>query len=172
MEPLGVWDREKLELIEGELITKMPKKRRHINSLTLLNVWLSGIFGGYVLQFEAAINVAPQDNPTSEPEPDIVVLSKPVSDFRTGNPEPADIRLLIEISDTTLAFDRITKAGLYARAGISDYWVLDVANHQLYVHRFPDGGRYTQVEVYNESESVAPLAAPNSPFPVGEAFRT
>ena len=170
IEPLGILDREKLELIEGELITKMPKKRPHSISHALLHLWLNRIFGGHFVHSETPIDVAPQDNPASEPEPDLIVLAKPLWEYRVSNPEAVDIRLLIEISHTTLAFDRTTKAGLYARAGILDYWVLDVANHQLYVHRLPDAGRYTWVEVYTESEAVAPLAAPNSQFPVAEAF--
>ena len=172
IEPLGVLDRDKLELIEGELITKMPKNRPHVNGLTYLSRWIIQTFGGEYVNIEAAINVSPEDNPTSEPEPDLIVLSRPSHEFTSANPLPADIRLLIEISHTTLAFDRTTKAALYARAGIPDYWVLDVVSRQLYVHRLPDAGRYTQVEVYNESEAVAPLAAPDSPFPVAEAFRT
>ena len=170
LQVMGPSGPQRLELIDGELIDKMGKKRPHINCAADLLEWLQGVFGKRRVTSEAPIDVSPEDNPTSEPEPDIAVLAKPVSQYRVGNPEAADIRLLIEISDTTLAFDRTTKAGLYARAGILDYWVLDVANHQLYVHRLPDAGRYTQVEVYTESEAVAPLAAPNSPFPVAEAF--
>lgn len=172
IEPLGILDRDKLELIEGELITKMPKNRPHANSLTLVHMWLVRIFGGHFAQSETSIDVAPQDNPTSEPEPDLIVLAKPLWEYSAGNPPAADIRLLIEISHTTLTFDRTTKAALYARAGIPDYWVLDVVSRQLYVHRLPQAGRYAQVEVYNESESVTSLAAPESPFPVAEAFRT
>lgn len=72
------------------------------------------------------IDVAPEDNATSEPEPDIIVLNRHSQEIRNENPSPADLRLVVEVSSSTLGFDLTTKAQLYARAGIQDYWVLDV----------------------------------------------
>lgn len=77
---------------------------------------------------------------------------------------------MIEISDTTLGFDLRTKAALYARAGIVDYWGLDIAGRRMFVHRDPWQGAYTSVEVYNADESVALLAAPDLPLQVSAAF--
>jgi len=62
------------------------------------------------------------------------------------------------------------KADLYARAGIPDYWVFDINNRRLIVHRQPVEGKYTSIVEYREDESVAPLAAPESQFRVATAF--
>jgi Uma2 family endonuclease len=80
------------------------------------------------------------------------------------------LHLVVEVADTTLSFDLTTKAALYARAGIVEYWVLDVPGRRLIVHRHPQLGKYTTILIYSEQESVAPLAAPQAMFKVADAF--
>jgi Uma2 family endonuclease len=164
-----VWDQQHLELVEGELISKMGKNRPHAGTLTYVFAWFIEAFGKPFVNAESPIDVAPEDNLTSEPEPDVIVLAKPTFEIR-ANPRPAELRLVIEISDTTLGFDLTTKAGLYARAGIVEYWVFDVTARKLIVHRDPRSGLYQSVTAYNENESAAPLALPAREFPVREAF--
>jgi Uma2 family endonuclease len=166
----GVLDCQRLELIEGELIDKMGKKRPHVNSVALVAEWLAGVFGVRMMNQEAPIDVAPEDNPTNEPEPDLIVLKRDRSHFKWANPRPEDLQLVVEVADSTLSFDRTTKAALYARAGIVEYWVLDVAGRRMIVHRDPQAGRYLSVVAYGSEESVVPLAAPGSSLRVGDAF--
>ena len=166
----GVLDCQKLELIEGELIDKMGKKRPHVNSVTLLMKLLVGIFGADLVNPEAPIDVSPEDNPTSEPEPDLIVLKRDLSHFKSENPRPQDLHLVVEVADSTLGFDLTTKARLYARAGIVEYWVLDVAGRRMLVHRDPREGRYLSVVEYGNKESVSPLAAPGSSLRISDAF--
>ena len=170
LDTLDFWNQQKLELVEGELINKMAKNRPHINSATLLVSWLMQTFGPLFINQEATIDVAPEDNPTNEPQPDIVVLKQESSHYPSANPKPEDLRLVVEVADTSLQFDLTTKAALYARAGIAEYWVLDVAGRRLLVHRGPIAGHYASVAAYGEAESVAPLAAPHSLFRVADAF--
>jgi Uma2 family endonuclease len=118
---------------------------------------------------EAPIDVAPRDNPTNEPQPDAIVFALRGA-FRTSVPQPVDLDLVVEIADSTLRFDLTVKAGLYARAGIVEYWVLDLTGRQLIVHREPEAGSYRSVIAYNESEKVAPLAAPQNELLVGDVF--
>lgn len=75
---------------------------------------------------------------------------------------PQDVRLLIEISDSTLAFDLGTRANLYARAEIADYWVVDIAGRRSLVRRAPNGGSCSSVTAYTEGAALAPLAAPHA----------
>lgn len=166
----GLLDSQRLELIEGELIDKMGKKRAHVNSLTLLYAWLIEIFGARFVNPEAPIDVAPEDNPSNEPEPDLIVLKRDLSHFTNENPRPQDLQLVVEVADSTLRFDLTTKAALYARAGIVEYWVLDIAGRRMIVHRDPQMGRYSYVAAYGGEESVAPLAAPESYFRTKDAF--
>jgi Uma2 family endonuclease len=158
------------ELIEGELIDRIGKKRGHTYCLHLVLAWLVEVFGIDFINVEASIDVAPEDNPTSERQPDLIVLNTPNREIRDSNPTPADIRLLIEISDSTLGFDLTRKAALYARAGIPEYWVLDVASRRMIVHRDASAGRYSTVTAYDENESVSPLAAPQAAFRISAAF--
>ena len=166
---MGWFAGENFELIDGELVNKMGRNRRHISSVALIHRWLTHVFDYLQVQQEGSIDVAPQDNGSNEPEPDLVVLRQPCVRF-TANPRPEDVLLLIEGADTTLEFDLKKKAQLYARAGIPDYWVLDINKRRLIVHREPVGGSYASVLSYRTHESVAPLAASEAPFPVSAAF--
>ncbi len=88
LEAAGFLDYEDLELVEGELISKMGKKRPHVNSFTVLQAWLMQVFGWRFVNSEAPIDVAPEDNPTNEPVPDVIVLRRDQSRF-TSNPPAA-----------------------------------------------------------------------------------
>jgi Uma2 family endonuclease len=171
LEASGLLDQENLELVEGELISKMGKKRPHVNAFTVLQAWLMQAFGWRFLNSEAPIDVAPEDNPTNEPVPDIIVLRKDPSHL-VSNPQPQDLALVVEIADSTLNFDLRVKAALYARAGVVEYWVLDVIGRRILVHRDPRSGVYADVAAYGAHESVSPLAAPQAQFRVADAFPT
>ena len=170
LESSGLWEQQRLELVDGELINKMGKKRSHVNALVAVQAWLVRTFGEQFVNPEAPIDVAPEDNPTNEPEPDLVVLGRPSREFLDANPRPADLRLVVEISGSTLGFDLTTKAELYARAGVIEYWVVDVAARRLIVHRDPRQGLYRSVTAYSEEETVVAIASPREDFRVGDAF--
>jgi Uma2 family endonuclease len=161
---------EPRELVAGVLISKSGKKRPHVNALVAVQAWLVRTFGAHFVNPNAPIDVAPEDRATNEPEPDLIVLARPSREFRDANPRPADLRLVVEISGSTLGFDLTTKAELYARAGIVEYWVVDVAARRLIVHRDPRQGLYRSVTAYSEEETVTPLASPQEDFRVGDAF--
>lgn len=163
-------DGEHLELVEGELISKMGKKRPHSNTLMLLRDWLLSIFGGRLVQTEVPIDVASEDNPTSEPEPDLIVTRQDGLYYSDWNPGSPDLRLIVEVADTTVGFDISTKARLYARAGIVEYWVVDIPGRRIIVHRDPRNGAYSDVVAYGEDELVSPLAAPRSTLRVRDVL--
>ena len=165
----GFWDYQYIELIDGELIRKM-QNRPHVNTLSLVFAWLIGVFGKDYVNPEAPIDVSPEDNPTNMPEPDLIVLARPMQEIRTGNVQPSDLRLLIEVSDTTPHFDMRVKAPLYARAGIVEYWIADIAARRIIVHRDAQNGEYRTVEAYSAEESVSPLAAPEHALAVSSVF--
>jgi Uma2 family endonuclease len=166
----GLWDQQHLELVEGELINKMGKNRPHVIALNAVRGWLIAVFGNSFVDTEVSIDVAPEDNPTNEPQPDIIVLTRPTQEYPKDNPRPADLRLVVEISDSAVGFDLKSIADLYARAGIVEYWVFDIPARRLIVHRDPQNGLYKSVTAYKPQEAVAPLAAPENQFHVGDAF--
>jgi Uma2 family endonuclease len=130
------------ELIDGEIISKMGQKPPHALTVMILTGWLVGLFGHLFVRFQLPIDVSEADNLHNEPEPDAVVLARPGTETLGANPKPADVLLAIEIADSSLRFDLRTKAALYARAGIEDYWVIDIPGRRIVVHREPSAGRY------------------------------
>ena len=94
---------------------------RGVDAATLLQDWLTQVFGARFVNPEAPIDVAPEDNPTNEPVPDLIVLKRSFSKFRSASPQPEDLDLVVEVADTTLTFDLTVKAALYARAQIVEY---------------------------------------------------
>ncbi|MEP7336658.1 MAG: Uma2 family endonuclease, partial [Acidobacteriota bacterium] len=101
----------------------------------------------------------------SEPEPDIAVIKGKMEDYPTEHPTTAG--LIIEVSDKTLHYDRNRKASLYAKAGIQDYWVLNLKKHQLEIFRRPipdaeawHGFSYADQHIVIEGESASPLIKP------------
>ncbi len=157
----GVFEGQRYELVEGELINKLGQNPPHAFAISNLTVILVQLFGRQV-RCQLPIDVAPADNPTSEPEPDAIVTNT-AADFSQRGPTPAEVAWLIEVSDSTLRFDLTTKARLYARAAIADYWVLDLANRRIIDHREPTHGHYGSVTVYAAHEAIAPLLAPHHP---------
>ena len=134
--------------------------------------WLESVFGGEFILPEASIDLRPEDTPTSEPEPDAFVLTIPYLELaHMARARPSQIRLIAEVSDSRLAFDLNTKARLYARSAISEYWVLDIEGRRLIVHRDPVDGKYQSVRVYREDERLSPLAAPAAEVRVSEFLK-
>lgn len=164
----GLWAGQHYELVDGELINKLPKYLRHVRSVQRAFRALVEIFGWDFVLTEPSVDVAAEDHRTSEPEPDVVVLNRSASEIPGNEPEPPDIALVVEVSDTTLHHDLTTKAALYARAGIPDYWVLDLNARRLVVHREPAKGVYKAVVAYDEHERVVPLAAPGREITVAD----
>ena len=169
LESNGVWELEKLELVGGELLTKMGHGWPHARLANHTFHCLIDRLGRGRINLHAPIDVAPEDNLTNEPVPDLIVFTRPYETF-PANPQPEDVLLVVEVSDTTLQYDLSVRAPLYSRAGIVEYWVLDMPNRRLIVHREPTPGGYQSVIAYSESESVAPLASPQHELPVGEIF--
>jgi hypothetical protein len=124
----GTWEREKLGLIDGELISKTGQNRPHVLTLTRIMQWLVGIFGWGRVNLNAPIDVTAADNPINEPEPDVIVLTPSSANLRSAN---------FEIADSTLRFDLNVRARLYARAGIVEHRVVDVPGRRLIVHCDP-----------------------------------
>lgn len=146
------------ELVEGEIILRMRQNPPHVVTISRIFAWLIDLFGIVYVQCQTAIDVRPEDNPNSEPEPDIAVLIRPIGSG-LGNPKCADIRILVEVSDTTLRYDLTVKAGLYARAGIAAYLVADVSGRRIIHHSEPVEGIYQQIRSYDATETFSLLSA-------------
>jgi Uma2 family endonuclease len=125
---------ERVQLIRGEIIQMAAKGTPH----SFCN---SRVFGElYKMMGERAI-VRGQEpiilTDDSEPEPDVVIARNRADHYLDSHPEPADILLVIEVSDSTLKYDRETKLSLYAESGIANYWIFNLVDNQLEMHGEP-----------------------------------
>ena len=106
----------------------------------------------------------------SEPEPDGALLRPPRERYRDAHPRPDDVFLLIELSDATLAADRGVKLELYARAGVREVWIVDLATNTVLVHRDPAGAAYRSVVRVDASGVLEVEALPGPTIPVSALF--
>jgi Uma2 family endonuclease len=161
---------ERLELIEGEIIEKMTQNAPHATAIRRLETALRPIFSE---DFDLRTQLPLALGERSMPEPDLAVVAGSFEDYEDAHPTTAV--LVIEISDSTLVQDRTIKAGLYASAGISEFWLMNVAERLLEVFRDPaplagqpSGHHYRQVLRLGEDDAVSPLAAPGAVIPVAQ----
>jgi Uma2 family endonuclease len=129
-------DDDRFELLEGWIIPKpMTRNPPHEVAIAVIQALLMRLLpAGSHLRTQSAITTR-----DSEPEPDIAVIRGEARDYLGRHPGPADLALVIEVSDSTLPEDRTLKARLYARAGIPTYWIVNVAEGQIEVHADPSG---------------------------------
>ncbi len=153
----------RLELIDGEIIEMPPQRSRHATAIQLAEQALRAAFpAGFAVR--AQLPLALED--LSEPEPDLAVVSGNPRDYRDAHPDTA--LLVLEIADSSLDLDRGRKLQLYARNGITDYWILDLTSEALEVYRKPTGDRYTAATVFKHGQRIAPLAAPGSAIAIAD----
>ncbi len=151
-------DKAPYELLEGELVEKMPENTPHAHASDNTYDALSEVAKpGYFVQGEHPIVL---DN-LSEPEPGACVVVGNRRDY-TSPPRAADIALLVEVCDSTFRDDRRRKVPLYARAKIPEVWLLDLNGRRLLVHTGPEGDEYRLVRTLHEDESVSPAFRPET----------
>jgi Uma2 family endonuclease len=112
-----------------------------------------------------SIQNAVRINRYNEPQPDVVLIRPREGFYGTRHPRPEDVVLLIEVSDTTLHYDRTVKLPIYARNAISEVWIVDLDNDVIHVHRQPIAGSYAMIETKRRGESISPHAFPS--FAIG-----
>ena len=168
---LGVFQPgEPIELIGGELMVAEPPGAAHYTAIMKTARALEAAFGpGWHVRTQGPIGL----DDDSEPEPDVAVVPGGPDDYSRAHPSrPA---LTVEVAESSLGADRQRKGRLHARAGLPDYWVLNLVDRVLEVYREPApdaaapfGWRYARREVLDAAARVTPLAAPGSSIPVAQ----
>ncbi len=158
---------ERVELIDGEVISMAAKNPPHVLVTKLASDYLQRLLG------ETAV-VLTQDpihlGRRSEPEPDIAVVIPPIRRYLDRHPLSNDIYLIIEVADATLGFDLKRKATVYARSQIQDYWVVDVNENQVHIFREPVATTYAKINVLGERDTIRLLAFPDIEVVLAEFF--
>jgi len=158
----GFFDRDRVELIGGQLIVSEPQGTYHVTAVCLVGDALRAVLPpGWLLREEKPISLDDE----STPEPDMVVVPGTPGDYLNAHPSVPP--LVIEIADSSLGFDRQIKGSLYARGGVQDYWIVNVTDRVLEVYREPQadpsaiwGWSYRSVRTLRPAETATPLALP------------
>jgi hypothetical protein len=161
---LGIFgpNHQRLELIEGKILEPMAIGPAHAAVVTRMQaLFLHRLSQSFIVRSQNPVRLSE----FSEPLPDLSVLRYRADFYQNAHPGPADVVLLIEVSDSTLEFDLVEKARVYAEAGIVEYWVLDLAGQRLRVFRRPEQGEFTETLVARREQAVEPRAI--SDFSVG-----
>lgn len=170
---LGVLEGEPIELIGGQLLVAEPQGPYHASAITAVDYALRAVLpAGWIVRLQAPVWLDDE----SEPEPDLAVVPGEPGDYRDAH--PARPTLAIEVAESSLGFDRERKGSLYARAGIIDYWVVNLVDGVLEVYRepVPDPGaafgwRYESVTRLKPPATVALLGVPSCRVPVTALLR-
>jgi Uma2 family endonuclease len=151
----GLFAGQRYELIDGDLIDKTGQNPPHGASIVKIQEWLASFIEIGRIRVQLSMEAARKDRKWTIPEPDVAVLAGKKPDYEQRHPRGDEMLLVIEVSDTTVKFELTRKAVLYARAGVPEYWVLNLPRRQLVVHRQPDGAEYRSIRIYSEEETVS-----------------
>jgi Uma2 family endonuclease len=170
MGELGFFQGQRVELIEGQIMVLSPQNAQHAGMIDLVSEILRNVFGpSYRVRAQLPLDLGQ----TTEPEPDLAVVLGIGRQFLGTHPTGAV--LIVEISDTTVSYDRRRKGSLYARAGILDYWIINLRRRQVEVYRSPVpdpsrpyGHRYSARTDLMPPAAVSPLALPGASILVAD----
>jgi Uma2 family endonuclease len=150
---------DRVELIEGEIVEMSPIGSRHAAAVARIHHLFAVRLGARAVVWGQNPLLLP--TLVSEPQPDVTLLAPRVDFYAARLPEPPDVLLLVEVAETSLAYDRRTKVPLYARAGVVEVWLADLEHRRLTVHRDPRGDGYAAIRHPAAGEAFSPLAFPD-----------
>lgn len=150
-------ENDNVELLNGEIIAKMPKGTKHTSVTRFITKFFYRTFGdNVVIQVQDPILL----DDLSEPEPDIILAKFDEKEYAERHPTPEDILLIVEVSDSTLYFDRNEKGEAYSRAGIQQYLIVNVENKTIEDYRQPGKDGFQSKQTYKIGEKVTLIAFP------------
>lgn len=150
-------DYERAEIIEGELIKKMTVGDRHAAVVNILNRFFSRNLPDNIL---VSVQNPVRLTDFNEPEPDIILADLTKFDGKR-HPRPAEVLLLIEVSDSTVKYDRDKKLPLYAEAEIAEVWIVNLPNEIIEIHTKPKFGLYQLAQIYKRGDVIKSEAVPH-----------
>lgn len=157
-----------VELIEGEIIEMSPIGNSHAAVTQPITDILAKAFGNrFTVRSQVPIALGDESTP-SEPEPDVAVVIGGWRDYLNRKPVPSDIKLIVEIAESSLQIDRTVKGMLYAQAGIAEYWIVNLTDIQLEVYREPSETGYLVTHIYKSDDIIEPIFAPGSSIAIAE----
>jgi Uma2 family endonuclease len=157
---------DKVELIGGMIVQLAPQGSRHNHFLIELSRLFAPLWDRAILAVQATVTIAEG----AVYDPDFLILRPEPERYKTRHPGPQDILLVVEAAESPLPRDQKIKLPVYATAGIPEYWVADLEDEVVIIHRDPQPGGYRLIETRRGDDVISPLAAPDFSFKVRQAF--
>ena len=156
---------DRVELLDGEIVEMSPIGTRHSGGVNRLNALFTRRLGR-----RAIVSV---QNPIvlddySEPQPDLTILAARADYYSTAHPRPPDVLLAIEVSDSSVSYDRTIKLGLYARKRLRELWLIDIPGGAVDIYRRPASSGYREHQRLTRGRRIAPLAFPSVHFRIAD----
>ncbi len=153
------------ELIDGEIIHRMPIGSKHAAVVRKLEKYLERNFGDrLIISGQNPIQI----DEHNEPEPDIALLVPQDDFYAEAHPTAKDVLLVIEVSDSTLEYDRDIKKNIYAEAGISEFWLVNLQKNTIETFWNPTSGDYYEMRIFEQSETIQSKNIEYLTLPVSE----
>ena len=158
----------RVELLNGEIIDMSPIGPFHGGLVNrLIRIFTKKSKGRWMVSAQNPLRL----DDHSEPEPDVMLLKPAPDDYTSRHPQPDDVFLLIEVSDSTLDFDHEEKLPAYGRAGVAEAWIVNLIDATIEVYREPHFTGYGSKTIVRAGDTVAPLAFPDAAVDVAELLK-
>lgn len=142
---------DRVELIEGEIFEMSPIGERHAACVDVLSeLFREQLQRRVIVRIQNPIQLGSY----SEPQPDVALLKRRSDFYRHAHPTSDDVLLIVEVSDTTLEYDRQIKVPLYARAGVAEVWIVNLMDEQIEIHSQPANGAYQSQSQASRGETI------------------
>ena len=148
---------DRVELLDGQVVQMSPIGIEHAHVVDTLTDMLFAVRQKAIIRVQNPVRLDREN----EPEPDLSLLKRRHAGYAHGHPGPSDVLLIIEVSDSSIIFDRETKLPLYARFNIPEVWLVDLQAERVEIHRSPSGGTYGDIRRISPPESASPEAFPD-----------
>jgi Uma2 family endonuclease len=158
---------ERVELVDGIIVRMAAMNSPHMACIIALTEWLTTrLVGLATVSVQCPLHLSEH----SEPQPDVAILKRREDGYAESLPEAADTLLVIEVADTTIRYDRRVKLPMYARAGLTEVWIVDLPRARVLVFRDPVDGGYQTEQERRRGDVLTPLALPQLALPVSEVL--
>ena len=158
----------RVELLDGKIIDMSPIGPFHGGLVKRLSrIFNLKAKGRWIVSTQDPVHL----NDRSEPEPDVMLLKPSPDDYTNRHPQPEDVLLLIEVSDTTLDYDREEKLPAYGRAGVTEVWIVNLHDETIEIYREPHFTGYGSKTVLHTGDQVMPQAFPDVAVDVAELLK-
>jgi Uma2 family endonuclease len=158
-------DRDRVELLQGDIIEMSPVASRHAACVDRLNeVLVLGLSARAMVRVQGSIHLGHR----SAPQPDVAILRRRPDFYATAHPQADDVLALVEVADTTVEFDRTVKVPLYAQDGIAEVWMVDLKADAVEVYRGPRSDGYQQVQTFQRGDGLEFQALADAKFTVDQ----